>query len=79
MKKAFSDSVIHSSNLDGQFSSEEEEDPLILSKTNLKHSLMNVNDNIKNTNHGNTSSNFSKLCLLLLNILIICIDFFNLN
>lgn len=72
MKKAFSDSVVHSSNLDEQLSSEEEADPLILSKTNLKHSLMNVNDNLKNTNHGNTSGNFFKLYVLLLNILIIC-------
>lgn len=59
MKKAFSDSVVHSSNLDEQLSSEEEADPLVLSKTNLKHSLMNINANLKNTNHGKTSGNFS--------------------
>jgi len=74
MRKAFSDSVVHSSNLDEQLSSEEEADPILLSNTDLKNSLMNVNANLKNTDHEKTSGNFSKLCVLLLNILIICID-----
>jgi len=74
MRIVFSDSVVYSSNLDEQLSSEEEADPFILSKTDLIHSLMNVNANLKNTDLGKTSGNFSKLCVLLLYILIICID-----
>jgi len=74
MRKAFSESVVYISNLDEQLSSEEEADPIVLSKTNLKHCFMNVNTKLKNTDHGKISGNFSKLCVLLLNILIICID-----
>jgi len=75
MRKAFSDSVVHSRpHLDEQLSSEEEADPIVLSKTHhLKHCLMNVNAKLKNTDHRKISGNFYKLCVIL-NILIICID-----
>jgi len=42
MDRAYSDTVIHSSNLDEQNSSEEEIGPLQLSGTSLKESLNNI-------------------------------------
>lgn len=42
MKKAFSDVVVHSSNVDNHYSSEDEEDPLQLSKNDVKKYLKNI-------------------------------------
>lgn len=42
MNRAFSDTLVHSSNVDDQCSSQEEDDPINLSEVELKNSLKNI-------------------------------------